>query len=180
MISCTPITSSAPSSMLHYYAIVIISFTFHPKLDFLSLPARCGLLITFFLMQFLMYWQSRNWWCKSVSTFYRSQTFLTLPIFSCRCNLENLVLEMDRILRPEGWAIFRDKVETLSTVQETLRSLHWEVRLSYEQQNEQLLVAQKTFWRPKTTSWKQNWFTLWYKLIIENTIWRGRSWDVFI
>jgi hypothetical protein len=59
---------------------------------------------------------------------------------------------MDRILRPEGWAIFRDKVETLSTVQETLRSLHWEVRLSYEQQNEQLLVAQKTFWRPKTTS----------------------------
>lgn len=59
---------------------------------------------------------------------------------------------MDRILRPEGWAIFRDKVETLNKVQETLRSLHWEVRLSYEQQNEQLLVAQKTFWRPKTTS----------------------------
>jgi tRNA1(Val) A37 N6-methylase TrmN6 len=75
-----------------------------------------------------------------------------LRIFSCRCNLENLVLEMDRILRPQGWAIFRDKVETLSEVQETLRSLHWEVRLSYEQQNEQLLVAQKTFWRPKTTS----------------------------
>jgi hypothetical protein len=93
-------------------------------------------------------------WCEPHSTYPRSYDLMHADhLFSTlKCNLENLVLEMDRILRPEGWAIFRDKVETLSTVQETLRSLHWEVRLSYEQQNEQLLVAQKTFWRPKTTS----------------------------
>jgi len=93
-------------------------------------------------------------WCEPHSTYPRSYDLMHADhLFSTlKCNLENLVLEMDRILRPEGWAIFRDKVETLSTVQETLRSLHWEVRLSYEQQNEQLLVAQKTFWRPEKTS----------------------------
>ncbi|CAM6019141.1 unnamed protein product [Sphagnum balticum] len=93
-------------------------------------------------------------WCEPHSTYPRSYDLMHADhLFSTlKCNLENLVLEIDRILRPEGWAIFRDKVETLSKVQETLRSLHWEVRLSYEQLNEQLLVAQKTFWRPNTTS----------------------------
>ncbi len=70
----------------------------------------------------------------------------------CRCNDFNLVLEMDRILRPEGWAIFRDRVTTLGKVEEILLSLHWKVVLSYTQENEQLLVAQKTFWRPEGTS----------------------------
>jgi hypothetical protein len=59
---------------------------------------------------------------------------------------------MDRILRPEGWAIFRDRVTTLRKVEEILQSLHWKVVLSYTQDNEQLLVAQKTFWRPEGTS----------------------------
>lgn len=70
----------------------------------------------------------------------------------CRCNDFNLVLEMDRILRPEGWAIFRDRVTTLGKVEEILQSLHWKVVLSYTKENEQLLVAQKTFWRPEGTS----------------------------
>jgi hypothetical protein len=63
-----------------------------------------------------------------------------------------LVVEIDRILRPEGWAIFRDRVITLGKVEEILQSLHWKVVLSYTQENEQLLVAQKTFWRPEGAS----------------------------
>jgi hypothetical protein len=70
----------------------------------------------------------------------------------CRCNDFNLLLEMDRILRPEGWAIFRDRVTTLGKVEEILQSLHWKVVLSYTVENEQLLVAQKTFWRPEGAS----------------------------
>ena len=57
-------------------------------------------------------------------------------------------MEMDRILRPDGWAIFRDSVEVLRNVEDTVKSLHWDVVLAYTQGNEELLVVQKRFWRP--------------------------------
>lgn len=60
----------------------------------------------------------------------------------------NVVMEMDRILRPEGWAIFRDRVDVLRDIEDTVKSLHWDIVLAYTQGNEELLVAQKRFWRP--------------------------------
>ncbi len=69
-----------------------------------------------------------------------------------RCSLENLVLEMDRILRPDGWAIFRDEVEVLKKVQEMVTSLHWDVRVMYTMKGEELLAAQKRFWRPDASA----------------------------
>lgn len=66
----------------------------------------------------------------------------------------NVVMEVDRILRPDGWAIFRDKVEVLRDIEATVKSLHWDVVLSYTQDEEELLVAQKRFWRPEETSRK--------------------------
>lgn len=55
---------------------------------------------------------------------------------------------MDRILRPGGWVIVRDKVEILDPLEGILRSLHWEIRLTYNQEKEGILCAQKTLWRP--------------------------------
>ncbi len=69
-----------------------------------------------------------------------------------RCSLENLVLEMDRILRPDGWAIFRDEVEVLKKVQKMVTSLHWDVRVMYTIKGEELLAAQKRFWRPDASA----------------------------
>ncbi len=71
-----------------------------------------------------------------------------------RCNIVNVVMEMDRILRPDAWAIFRDRGEVLREVQETVKSLHWDVVLAYTQGEEELLVAQKRFWRPEETARK--------------------------
>ncbi len=56
------------------------------------------------------------------------------------------------MLRPNGWAIFLDHVEVLSKVEEILRSLHWDIILTYKKNDEQLLAAQKTFWRPDASS----------------------------
>lgn len=56
---------------------------------------------------------------------------------------------MDRILRPEGKLIVRDNVEAITELEGVLRSMHWEIRMTYSKDNEGLLCAQKTNWRPK-------------------------------
>ncbi|XLS63332.1 hypothetical protein HN51_017560 [Arachis hypogaea] len=55
---------------------------------------------------------------------------------------------MDRVSRPGGWSIIRDKVEILNPLEEILRSMQWEIRMTFAQDNEGILCAQKTMWRP--------------------------------
>lgn len=66
----------------------------------------------------------------------------------CRCNFEASVVEVDRILRPEGKVIVRDKVQTISELETIFKSMQWEVRMSYAKDNEGLLCVQKSIWRP--------------------------------
>ncbi|KAG0610431.1 hypothetical protein M758_7G064800 [Ceratodon purpureus] len=91
-------------------------------------------------------------WCEPHSTYPRSYDLMHADhLFSTltqKCNIVNVVMEMDRILRPEGWAIFRDRVDVLRDIEDTVKSLHWDIVLAYTQGNEELLVAQKRFWRP--------------------------------
>ncbi|CAK9171500.1 unnamed protein product [Ilex paraguariensis] len=92
-------------------------------------------------------------WCESFSTYPRSYDLLHADhLFSKiknKCNLTALVAEVDRILRPEGKLIVRDKVETVNEVENMLRSMQWEIRLTYSRDKEGLLCVQKTMWRPK-------------------------------
>lgn len=67
---------------------------------------------------------------------------------SDRCKLVAVMVEVDRILRPGGRLIVRDSMETMHEVESMAKSLHWEVRKSYSQDNEGLLFVEKTMWRP--------------------------------
>ncbi|KAL6207427.1 hypothetical protein ACLB2K_018385 [Fragaria x ananassa] len=92
-------------------------------------------------------------WCESFGTYPRSYDLLHADhLFSRlknRCKKPaSIVVEMDRILRPGGWAIIRDKVEILDPLEGILKSLHWDIRMTYAQQKEGILCAQKTTWRP--------------------------------
>lgn len=92
-------------------------------------------------------------WCESFGTYPRSYDLLHADhLFSRlknRCKQPvAIVVEMDRILRPGGWAIIRDKAEILDPLEEILRSLHWEIRMTFRQDKEGILCAQKTVWRP--------------------------------
>ncbi|KAL8059020.1 hypothetical protein ABFX02_03G059800 [Erythranthe guttata] len=92
-------------------------------------------------------------WCESIGSYPRSYDLLHADhLFSRlknRCKQAIvIVVEMDRILRPNGWAIIRDKVEILNPLEEILRSLHWEIRMTFAQNREGILCAQKTVWRP--------------------------------
>ncbi|WCJ35174.1 S-adenosyl-L-methionine-dependent methyltransferases superfamily protein [Euphorbia peplus] len=92
-------------------------------------------------------------WCESFGTYPRSYDLLHADhLFSRlknRCKQPvSIVVEMDRILRPGGWVIIREKVEILDPLEEIVRSLHWEIRMAYTQNKEGILCAQKTMWRP--------------------------------
>ncbi|XP_073115791.1 probable methyltransferase PMT28 isoform X2 [Elaeis guineensis] len=92
-------------------------------------------------------------WCEPFSTHPRSYDLLHADhLFSRlknRCKQPVvIVVEMDRILRPGGWAIIRDKLEILNPLETILKSLHWEIRMTYAKDKEGIICAQKTMWRP--------------------------------
>lgn len=60
-----------------------------------------------------------------------------------------VVAEVDRIVRPEGKLIVRENVETISELENMLRSMQWAVHMTYSKDKEGLLCAQKSMWRPK-------------------------------
>lgn len=95
-------------------------------------------------------------WCESFSTYPRTYDLVHANhLFSKvkkRCELLGVIVEVDRIVRPGGRLIVRDDMETISEVEWIVKSLHWEVRLSYSQDKEGLLFVQKTMWRPDTSS----------------------------
>lgn len=69
-------------------------------------------------------------------------------IFGFRCNILAVIAEVDRILRPEGYLVIRDNVETIGEIESMAKSLHWDIRLTYSKNGEGFLCIQKTFWRP--------------------------------
>lgn len=92
-------------------------------------------------------------WCESFGTYPRTYDLLHADhLFSRlknRCKQPvSIVVEMDRILRPGGLTIIRDKVEILNALEEILRSMQWEIRMTFYQEKEGILCAQKTLWRP--------------------------------
>ncbi|KAL5993064.1 hypothetical protein ACLOJK_013984 [Asimina triloba] len=92
-------------------------------------------------------------WCESFSTYPRTYDLLHADhLFSKlqkRCNLVAVVAEVDRILRPGGKLIVRDKIETISEVENMARSMRWEIRLTYSRDKEGLLCVRKAVWRPE-------------------------------
>lgn len=53
------------------------------------------------------------------------------------------------MLRPDGKLIVRDNVEAITELEAMLKSMHWEIRMTYSKDKEGLLCAQKSMWRPK-------------------------------
>lgn len=62
-----------------------------------------------------------------------------------RCDIVDVVGEIDRILRPDGYVLVQDSMEAIRKLGSVLHSLHWSVTL-YQNQ---FLVGRKSFWRPK-------------------------------
>ena len=69
----------------------------------------------------------------------------------CRCNLVDLMVEMDRILRPEGTVVIRDHPEVIERVNRIARAIRWTATIHEKepgsQGRERILVATKSFWK---------------------------------
>ncbi|URE26934.1 Methyltransferase [Musa troglodytarum] len=98
-------------------------------------------------------------WCESFSTYPRTYDLLHADhLFSKikkRCQLRPVIVEVDRITRPGGKLIVRDDVNTIGEIETMVKSLQWEIRLTYSKDNEGLLCAEKTLWRPKEVETKK-------------------------
>lgn len=68
-------------------------------------------------------------WCGPFETYPRTYDLLNaVALFSAerkRCNITNIMLEMDRILRPGGRAYIRDTISVIYQLQEIAKAMRW-------------------------------------------------------
>ncbi|GAA0149299.1 methyltransferase [Lithospermum erythrorhizon] len=96
-------------------------------------------------------------WCEPFSTYPRTYDLLHANnLFSHYrsreegCNLEDVMLEMDRIIRPQGFAIIRDEESIISQIRDLAPKFLWDVQwhtLENDQKEmEPVLFCRKKFW----------------------------------
>lgn len=96
-------------------------------------------------------------WCEPFSTYPRSYDLLHANyVFShykdrgISCLLQDIMLEMDRMLRPQGFVIIRDEESIISRIKEYAPKFLWEAS-TYQVENkekkmESVLICRKKFW----------------------------------
>lgn len=76
--------------------------------------------------------------------------------YDCRCNLVDLMVEIDRILRPEGTVIVRDSPEVIERVDRISHAIRWRTSIHDKEpeshQREKILVATKKLWKLPSAS----------------------------
>ncbi|MBA0843287.1 hypothetical protein Goarm_000489 [Gossypium armourianum] len=93
-------------------------------------------------------------WCEAFSTYPRTYDLIhahgLFSLYKDKCNLEDILLEMDRILRPEGAVIFRDEVDVLIKVKKITAGMRWDTKMVDHEDGplvpEKILVAVKRYW----------------------------------
>ncbi|MCL7049111.1 hypothetical protein MKW94_001802 [Papaver nudicaule] len=97
-------------------------------------------------------------WCEAFSTYPRTYDLLHAwtvlsDIDRKGCSVEDLLLEMDRLLRPTGFIVIRDKRPLVESIKKYLPALRWEavatadgVSDSDQDEDEVVFVFQKTLW----------------------------------
>ncbi|XP_062105601.1 probable methyltransferase PMT9 [Humulus lupulus] len=98
-------------------------------------------------------------WCESFSTYPRTYDLLhAWAVFSeiseRGCSMEDLLIEMDRILRPNGFVIIRDKPSIINYIRKFVTALRWDGWISevepsidaLSSSEERVLIARKKLW----------------------------------
>ncbi|KAM1003784.1 hypothetical protein EV1_004016 [Malus domestica] len=96
-------------------------------------------------------------WCEAYSTYPRTYDLLhAWTLFSDierkGCSSVDLLIEMDRILRPQGFIIVRDNRKVVEFINKYMKALHWEAVATAdaeggtEQDDDVLFVIQKKIW----------------------------------
>uniref|UniRef100_A0ACD5WXY9 Uncharacterized protein n=1 Tax=Avena sativa TaxID=4498 RepID=A0ACD5WXY9_AVESA len=93
-------------------------------------------------------------WCEAFSTYPRTYDLIhangVFSLYRDRCKMEDIMLEMDRILRPEGTVILRDDIDVLLQVQRVATGMRWKTMMANHEDSphipEKVLYAVKRYW----------------------------------
>ncbi|KAK4266721.1 hypothetical protein QN277_023607 [Acacia crassicarpa] len=73
-------------------------------------------------------------WCEAMSTYPRTYDFIhaagVFSLYRHECEMEEIVLEMDRILRPRGSVIVRDDVDLVMRLKSVAEAMQWETAVA--------------------------------------------------
>ncbi|KAK7321186.1 hypothetical protein VNO77_31558 [Canavalia gladiata] len=94
-------------------------------------------------------------WCEAFPTYPRTYDLvhaaglLSLESEQHRCSMLDLFIEIDRLLRPEGWVIISDTVPLIESARGLATQLKWDARvIEIESDSDQrLLICQKPFFK---------------------------------
>ncbi|KAJ6342083.1 hypothetical protein OIU78_010093 [Salix suchowensis] len=91
--------------------------------------------------------------CEAFSTYPRTYDLLHLDgLFTAesqRCDMKNVLLEMDRILRPTGYAVIRESSYFVDAISTIAKGMRWSCRkenTEYGVEKEKILICQKKLW----------------------------------
>lgn len=93
--------------------------------------------------------------CEAYSTYPRTYDLLhAWTVFSDierkGCSAVDLMIEMDRIVRPKGFIIVRDKPKVVEYVKKYMKALHWEAVATADAEQDEddaVFIIQKKIWR---------------------------------
>uniref|UniRef100_J3LFT6 Methyltransferase n=1 Tax=Oryza brachyantha TaxID=4533 RepID=J3LFT6_ORYBR len=96
-------------------------------------------------------------WCEGMSTYPRTYDLIhsdsVFTLYKNRCEMDAILLEMDRILRPEGTVIIRDDVDMLVKVKNAADGMRWDSQIIDHEDGplvrEKILLVVKTYWTAK-------------------------------
>ncbi|KAJ4803484.1 S-adenosyl-L-methionine-dependent methyltransferases superfamily protein [Rhynchospora pubera] len=99
-------------------------------------------------------------WCEAFSTYPRTYDLIhadnVFSIYQDRCDISYILLEMDRILRPEGTVVIRDTVDVLTKVQAIASGMRWKSQIVDHESGpfnpEKILVGVKTYWTAEASN----------------------------
>lgn len=100
--------------------------------------------------------------CEAYSTYPRTYDLLHAwnvfsDIYNHDCSPTDLLLEMDRLLRPQGVVIIRDQGSLVEEVRKQLDAMHWNLwsevfdaeKDALSDREEKILIARKQLWQPE-------------------------------
>ncbi|KAJ6817530.1 putative methyltransferase PMT2 [Iris pallida] len=93
-------------------------------------------------------------WCEAFSTYPRTYDLIhangIFKLYEGKCKMEDVLLEMDRILRPEGTVVLHDDVNILIKVKKVIGGMRWDANLVSDGDGplvqERILIAVKQYW----------------------------------
>ncbi|CAF2100107.1 unnamed protein product, partial [Brassica napus] len=87
---------------------------------------------------------------QPISLLFSSEGLMVDPtiISLVSISLVSVMVEVDRILRPQGTFIVNDGMEKIGEIEKMMESLKWNVRMTHSRYGEGVISVQKSWWRP--------------------------------